>query len=373
MMVMEGNRQVERGHGPGRSAKVGSAGMSCLVALMGFSVITAGCHGPLKPVFAEVAPPITWPSDPAHARLRYVGQLTSSADLKPQRTPFQGISDFFVGAKAPEPLYGPRAVVTTSGGARVWIADAGGGCLHLFDLRDRAYKKIVRAGDERFLSPSGLCAGPDETIFMCDAENAAIHQFSERTAALRRTLRLTEDVIRPVALHYDDAREELFVVDVAAHDIKVFGIDGRLVRVIGQRGKLAGEFNYPCDIAGTDGMIWVADTGNQRVQRLTYNGDPVVIFGEAGDAPGQMALPKGIAADSDGNLYVVDARFENVQIFDRSGNLLLVLGEEGTGPGQFWLPGGIFIDPNDRVWICDTYNRRVQVLDRIKDTRIGGQ
>ncbi len=344
-----------------------------LIALVVSMLVAAGCHRPLRPIFDEPTPPVTWPADPARARIRYVGQLTSSADVKPARKPFQGVVDFFVGAKTPEQLYGPRSVVTTGGGSRVWIADPGGRCLHLFDLQDRSYKKIVRAGNERFLSPSDLCAGPEETIFICDSESIAIHQLSGRTGELRRSLRLTDDVKRPVALHYDANRKELFIVDVAAHNIKVLSLDGRLIRIVGRRGNRIGEFNYPCDIADDGTVIWIADTGNQRVCGLTHSGDPVVTFGEAGDAPGRMALPKGIATDSDGNVYVVDARFENVQVFDRTGNLLLVIGEEGIGPGQFWLPGGIFIDPNDRIWICDTYNRRVQAFERIKDTRLGDQ
>ena len=342
-----------------------TGGLLTAIALAGSLLAVAGCHRPLKPIFDTPVPPITWPPDPAQARIRYVGSLTSSADLKPPRKAFQGIVEFFVGAEAAKPLYGPRSVLSTGGGTSLWIADPGGRCLHLFDLRNRSYKKITRMESEQLLSPSGLCVGPGETIFLCDAENAAIYQLSQSTGELIRSLRLADDLERPVALSYDHTREELLVVDVAGHDIKVLSADGRLIRVIGRRGKGAGEFNFPCDIADDGTLIWVADTGNQRVQGLTHAGEPMVAFGEAGDVPGQMAMPKGIATDSSGNIYVLDARFENVQVFDRSGALLLVVGEEGTGPGQFWLPVGISIDPGDRVWICDPYNRRVQVFDRV--------
>ncbi len=361
---------IERGVNPVAWRPVG---VFYIIAMAVPLLVASGCQRPLRPIFDEPLSPITWPADPARARIRYVGQLTSSADLKPQRKLFQGVVDFLVGIKAPEQLYGPRSVVITKDGTRVWIADPGGRCLHLFDLQDRSYKKVIRAGNEHLFSPSGLCVGPDETIFVSDAESVAIYQLSGRTGALRRSLRLTDDVKRPVALHYDGDKEELFVVDVAAHNVKVLGLDGRPIRIIGRRGKGPGQFNFPCDIADDGTVIWIADTGNQRVQGLTHTGDPVAIFGEAGDAPGQLALPKGIATDSDGNIYVVDARFENVQIFDRTGSLLLVIGEEGTGPGQFWLPAGIFVDPDDRIWICDTYNRRVQVFERLIETRVGVQ
>jgi len=333
----------------------------------GVIVVAAACQRPLGPIFAVPSPPITWPSEPARAKIGYVGSLASSADLKSPRKPFQGVVDLFVGKSPAAELYGPRSVVTTGGGSRVWIADPGGRCLHLFDLHNREYKKMTHAGGERMLSPSGLCVGPGETIFVCDAEAASIHQLSEHTGALERSLHLADHLKRPVALCYDHSAEHLFVVDVAAHNVTVLGLDGRLIRVIGRRGSGAGQFNFPCGIANDGEIIWIADAGNQRVQGLSHVGDPVVTFGRAGDTPGRMALPKAVATDSDGHVYVLDARFENVQIFDRAGNLLLVIGEEGTGPGQFWLPAGIFVDPNDRIWICDMYNRRVQVFDRIKN------
>jgi sugar lactone lactonase YvrE len=216
-----------------------------------------------------------------------------------------------------------------------------------------------------------LCPGPKGTVYVCDSEAVAIHQFVERTGNWQRTLRLTEDFHRPVALDFLESTAELLVVDVASHDIKVLDPDGRLLRVIGRRGSAPGEFNYPCDITHDKSLVWVADSCNQRVQGLTYDGEARLVFGEPGDAPGKMALPKGVAVDSDGNIYVVDARFENIQIFSREGDLLLVIGNEGRGPGELSLPSGISIDSTNRIWICDTYNKRIQVLEPVKTTDAG--
>ena len=108
------------------------------------------------------------------------------------------------------------------------------------------------------------------------------------------------------------------------------------------------------------------DAGNGRVQSLTPSGQPLTAIGQLGDAPGDLALPKGVALDSDGHIYVVDARFENIQIFAPDGQLLLTVGSEGKGAGQFALPGGIAIDAHDRIWVCDTYNGRVQVFQYTK-------
>lgn len=336
------------------------------VLLLALALLAGGCSQRLQPIFDEQRRALAWPPAPAPARIHYVGQLRSSADLKPPTKPFQRIGELFAGAAEPQGLYGPRSVACTPDGSRVWVADPGGRCLHLFDLSGRTYRKISRVGDHPLLSPVGLCLGPDDSLYVCDSEDVAIHRLEAATGTLLASLRLPEEIGRPVALSYRASTGELFVVDSQAHDIKVLAGDGALRRVIGRRGARPGEFNFPCDIADGGRLIWIADAGNQRVQGLTCTGEPVVVFGQAGDAPGDLALPKGVALDSDGHVYVVDARFENVQIFDQTGRLLLAFGQEGVDAGEFWLPAGIFIDHNDRIWVCDLYNRRVQVFDYLK-------
>ena len=323
-----------------------------------------GCATKLKPIFDEPDSPIVWPEPPKPARIRYVGQLRSSADLKPPRKPFERLGELLFGREPAAPLYGPRALVRS--GDRLWIADPGGRCLHQFDLKRRSYKKITHAGPTPLLAPVGLCLGPLESIYVCDSEGGAVHRLSVQTGDLIESLHLPEDVLRPVAIAYTEPEEELYLVDARAHDIKVLSIDGSLRRIIGRRGERAGEFNFPSAIVADKEILWIVDTGNHRVQGLKRDGTPVIALGQPGDAPGDLALPKGIALDSDGNIYVLDARFENIQIFDPTGGLLLFFGEEGTGPGEFWLPGGLFIDANDRVWVCDAYNGRIQVFDYVK-------
>jgi len=326
-------------------------------------LLVPACQRPLKPVFAPTASPLTWPASPDQARLRYVGELKSSADLKAPSKPFQGLTELLVGKTPPQELFGPRAVVVSRDARYVWIADPGGRCVHRFDLIGRGYSRITNAGGMPLLSPVALCLEGERSILVCDSEGVAIHRLDAATGDYISTLELPEDVLRPVAIYHDRQRDELFVVDVLDHNIKVLDKNARLVRILGTRGNAPGTFNFPSDITSDGSKLWIADTGNHRVQAMGFDGTPVVSFGQAGDAPGDLAMPKGIALDRDGHVYVVDARFENVQIFSDTGELLLYFGEEGTGPGAFWLPAGIFIDNDNRVWVCDMYNRRVQVFE----------
>jgi len=326
------------------------------------------CRTTPRPIFEEVLPAIVWPPAPQPARIRYVGELRTSGDLKPVRRPLDGIGQLFLGKRAPAPLYGPRAVVCTKDGHRVWVADPGGRCMHLFNLDRRTYLRVDRVGGNPLLSPVGVCTGPPGSIYVCDSEQSAVYRLGDQNGELLDVLRIPEELQRPAAIHYDEKAEELFVVDVTAHDVKILSPAGGLLRVVGRRGGAPGEFNFPSAIAGDGEKVWIADSGNHRVQAISRSGEPLVSFGQAGDAPGDLALPKSVALDPDGHVFVVDGRFENIQIFQPDGRLLLFFGEEGTGPGQFWLPGGIFIEPTGRIWVCDLYNRRLQVFQYVRES-----
>ncbi|RJP37189.1 MAG: 6-bladed beta-propeller [Phycisphaerales bacterium] len=335
--------------------------------MIAIALVTAGCQRPLKPIFEETHPQIVWPSDGQPARIRYVGQISTSADLRPAPKPFEGLGGLLLGSKEPDRLNGPRSAVRSRDGRYVWVADPGWRCVHLFDLQRRQHRRITHVGDAALLTPVDVCVGPGSAVYVCDSEEGAVYRVSPENGGSDSALALPDDVQRPVSVFWDDAVGELYVVDVLAHDVKVLTADGRPVRTLGRRGGGAGEFNFPCDLVVAGEDVWVVDAGNHRVQRLSRLAAPQAAFGQAGDAFGDLALPKAIALDRDGHVYVVDARFENVQIFDRQGRLLLTFGEEGTGPGQFWLPGGIFIDDTDRIWICDSYNQRLQVFDYVPD------
>lgn len=337
------------------------------MAMGGFLLIAPACSQNLEPIFEGSAGLIMWPPPPAEARIRHVGQIETAEDLKPPKNAFEAFGELLVGKKPSQPLYGPRTLVRTPDGRRLWVADPGGRCLHMLDLEDRSYKKIHRVGSAQLLSPVGVCLGPPGMIFVCDSEGVTVDLLSATDGQLIESVRLPEEVDRPVALSYNASSQELFVVDVRSHDVKVIDVEGRLLRVLGRRGDGPGQFNFPCAIAADDDLLWIVDAGNHRVQGITRDGRPVVSIGQVGDGLGDLSLPKAVAVDRDGHIYVVDARFENIQIFDRSGRLLLFVGEEGVGPGEFWLPSGIFIDQTDRIWVCDSYNARIQVFDYVAE------
>src|ERR1035437_4075170 len=64
-----------------------------------------------------------------------------------------------------------------------------------------------------------------------------------------------------------DPTGRLWVTDPINHQVHLFSKEGDYVQSLGKRGSGPGEFLAPHGIAvGPDGLIYVADSGNQRIQ-----------------------------------------------------------------------------------------------------------
>lgn len=370
MCCMHGNR-VRRGFARWHMA-------TCLVA----AVVISGCARPQGVLFAPLHPPKVWPPAPDTPRVKFVGSLASSEDLKAATTSAEAFRRILRGPRPPIGFSGPNAVAVSPGGLLA-VADGAGAAVHIIDLEQRTHclvggwgtdrgesqsdsggQRGSRREVERFAVPVGV-AWANQRLFVTDAGRREVIELDREG---RFHGRFGDDVLkRPVGIAFVARRNQLYVVDGGSHQVKVFDLSGRLVNTFGKHGVGPGEFNYPSHISCADRRLVVADSGNFRVQWLDLDGRHLSTVGRKGDGAGDFSLPKGVAIDSEGHLYVVDAQFENIQIFNSEGQILMAFGEEGRGPGQFWLPAGLAIDKQDRIWVADSGNRRIQVFAYMRD------
>src|SRR5262249_3780496 len=155
------------------------------------------------------------------------------------------------------------------------------------------------------------------------------------------------------------------------------------------------EFQLPGSVAlGPDGLLYVPDQGNSRVQKFTRDGEFVAKWGEHGKEPGQFgggqraggrfAGPQFMAFDRAGNVYTTDAALYGIQKFTPEGKLLAFCGMENAEPGGFGPPlngksgpGGpiaLRVDRQDRVWVSATNHRVQQFTNAGKYLRgVGGE
>lgn len=149
--------------------------------------------------------------------------------------------------------------------------------------------------------------------------------------------------------------------------IKVFDQEGTFVRLVGTGpGTADGNLSRPYGVTfDSTGNVWVADRGNQRVQKFSSTGVFLSKFGSAGSAVGRFSEPNAITIDSSNNLYVTDRNNHRVQKFDANGTYLMHYAGIGGGAGAGQLNQPVFslLDPKTgELYVYELVNMRITVF-----------
>lgn len=137
------------------------------------------------------------------------------------------------------------------------------------------------------------------------------------------------------------------------------------------------RFNYPNGIAlGSDGYLYVADSGNHRIRKVsTVDGSVSTLAGSTSgytDATGtsaQFNYPMGIAVSSQGVVYVSDTNNQRLRAITSAGVVTTLAGSssgstDGDGAAaQFNSPQGLTIDASGNVlYLADYNNSRIRKI-----------
>jgi DNA-binding beta-propeller fold protein YncE len=121
----------------------------------------------------------------------------------------------------------------------------------------------------------------------------------------------------------------LYVTD-ASQRVTVISPHGHVLRRWGRPGTGAGAFSFVTHEAGvpgvvapiavgSGGLVYVADTGDPRVEVFSPTGTFIREFGSPGMGRGQFLFPGAVAVDGSGNLYVADDQAKTISKFSPSG------------------------------------------------------
>lgn len=124
-----------------------------------------------------------------------------------------------------------------------------------------------------------------------------------------------------------DSQDNVWLTDVALHQVFKFSREGKLLLTLGLRGVPGNDavhFNRPTDIAVLpDGSFYVSDGyRNTRVVKFTAAGRFDFQWGEPGKGPGQFDTPHAITLDPEGRVYVADRENDRVQVFTPRGQFI---------------------------------------------------
>ena len=146
-----------------------------------------------------------------------------------------------------------------------------------------------------------------------------------------------------------------------SHTLVIKDRDGRELRC-GGVGFGAGKLNFPAGVAVLDGLAYVVETGNHRVQVFDETGSARSIIGE-----GQLLYPSGIAAGKS-EIFVADTWHGRIVAFSADGRVTRVL-----GTGMLSAPRGIAV-LDDGLLVADAGLRKVLKLgfDGVTQLELGG-
>jgi sugar lactone lactonase YvrE len=151
----------------------------------------------------------------------------------------------------------------------------------------------------------------------------------------------------------------IYVANTGNDRVEVFAPDGTTLPALGGPGSGPGQFSEPSSVYGLAGesSLLVLDAGNNRVQKLNLNGVPVAGFSGpsgAGSLPGSFNAPQGITADVDGRFWVADTGNNRVQAFGADGTYLETIGE-----GALSRPRGVALGLNGTLYVSDSGHSQI--------------
>ena len=168
-----------------------------------------------------------------------------------------------------------------------------------------------------------------------------------------------------------DAAGDVYVVDSSHNRIEKFDANGNFVTQWGHHGNELGEFSFGSSqnytqppgggIAVAGNYVYVADSGNDRIERFNLTGGEAMAWGEKGSGFGQFSYPRGVAAN-ESEVIVSDDDNHRIEKFAPEGAFQSAAGSYGTGAGQFGYPYGVALDAAGDVYVADDINHRVVKL-----------
>ena len=233
-----------------RMKTVAALGALALAGAMPF-----GCARPQGVLFEPISRQRVWPPPPAQARIRFVGVISDSSDLKSARSAREAFLSVLRGPRPPIRFTGPHTVALSETGL-VAVADTAGGAVHILNLADRSHVVVVGSEDQRFGTPIGAAWAGDR-LFVTDARLGVVFELDATGKVHRRFGQY--NLARPVGIAYAPQRDRLFVVDGDAGNIKVFDTRGLLIETLGHPGVETGAFHFPTHLCITEDLLVVAD------------------------------------------------------------------------------------------------------------------
>jgi sugar lactone lactonase YvrE len=142
-------------------------------------------------------------------------------------------------------------------------------------------------------------------------------------------------------------------------------------------------FNQPQGVAvdQANNLIYVADSGNNTIRRITSDGQVTTLAGLANtfgsvdgtNSAARFNSPRGLAVDANGNIFVADYYNDQIREVTPDGTVTTLAGAAGVwgsadgtnGAARFFQPEGVAVDGSGNVYVADSGNHTIRVLSPV--------
>ncbi|KQO17770.1 hypothetical protein ASF12_03655 [Paenibacillus sp. Leaf72] len=280
-----------------------------------------------------------------------------------------------------------------SGSGSVYVADFNNHRIQKLDVSTGEWSEWKKSGGGsgsglgEFKNPSGVAVDGSGNVYVADMGNhriqkldAATNTWSAWSKAGGSSGSGIGEFKSPRGVDVD-LNGNVYVADTDNHRIQKLDVStntwSEWKRSGGGSGTSLGEFNFPRGVAVDEGgNVYVADSRNNRIQKLDFSSVPSgewkLIGGSLGSGVGQFKNLSDVTLDHSGNIYVADTGNHRIQKLDVSTNSWNEWKKSGGGLGsqlgEFRSPFGVAVDESGDVYVADSENHRIQKLDRLADS-----
>jgi DNA-binding beta-propeller fold protein YncE len=224
--------------------------------------------------------------------------------------------------------------------------------------------------DGRFQRPRALAINRQDQLFVVD-KTGRVQMFDESGKFIRLWRTPAIESGKPTGISVD-TDGTIMVADTHYYRFLFYTSEGKLLEektIGGTNGKDPGQFAFVTDIVrAKDGSYYCGEYGEyDRIHKYSQDGQYIDRMGEHGTGIMQFSRPQSLSVDADGLLWVADSCNHRIQVIDwreDKPRSVAILGSHGTEPGQFQYPYGLTLVNNDTLVVSEFGNHRVQKLDR---------
>eukprot|EP00731_Ephydatia_muelleri_P034552 Em0065g13a len=204
--------------------------------------------------------------------------------------------------------------------------------------------------------------GPHMLLITMDGQNVQKSPFDLDVITKYSTLGNPGQVINcsngPSGIAIHDSGD-IYAVCCTQSRICVFDQSGKQKRIIGSSGSGDGQFRGPHGIFIKRDVMYVADVGNDRIQKLTIEGEVIQNMAnvdQARDSSMNFENPYGLALDSQGNIHVAARGSSSIKVFSPEGTYV-------RSYGSVHHPSGIVVDEEGYSLVIEETDNCLSIFD----------